>query len=390
MTPAPDAAITYSDQQLAIQRLARQFTREEVAPGAADRDAGAGFDYALYGRVGDLGLPGTMFPEEVGGAGADFLSFCLVLEEIGRADIGLGWTLMVATMGVSSILSGGSAEQVERWMDSYIRPVIDGKATSATASTEPDAGSDTKRIKTRAVRDGDDWVLNGSKAFITNAGLDINAFTTVVCVTDEGRFQTIVVPRDAPGLGVAPPYRKMGLHSSDTREMVFDDCRVPAFNALAAEGDGRRRQVTEFFKARTMLASTAIGCHAESLDLAMTYARQRKAFNQRLVDFQYVQGHLVETALELELSRMMRDKTARLVDAGLPHGKEAAMTKWFCCEAAKRATDRCLQVFGGTGYMDEAPVSRYYRDIRAATIADGATEIQKYIVAREMGFFDPT
>jgi short-chain 2-methylacyl-CoA dehydrogenase len=296
--------------------------------------------------------------------------------------------LMVATMGVTSILSGGSEEQKERWRDEMIRPVIEGRATSATASTEPDAGSDTKRMKTTARRDGDDLVINGSKAFITNAGLDINRFSTVICRTEDGGFSTVVVPQEAPGLTVMPPYRKMGLHSSDTRELAFEDCRVPAFNALAGESDGRRRQVTEFFRARTMLASTAIGLHAECLALAVDYAKQRPAFNQKLVDFQYVQGHLVETALELELSRMLRNKTARLIDAGETHGKEAAMTKWFCCESAKRATDRCLQVFGGVGYMEEAPISRYYRDIRAATIADGATEIQKYIVAREMGFFE--
>ncbi|MEX2238249.1 MAG: acyl-CoA dehydrogenase family protein [Dehalococcoidia bacterium] len=375
----------YSEAQLAIQKLARDFARAEVAPGAAERDAEARFDYELYAKLGQLGLPGTMFAEEYGGAGGDFLSFCLVLEEIGRFDLGLAWTLMVATMGVSSILTGGNAEQVERWKDTYLRPVVEGRATSATASTEPDAGSDTKRMRTTALRDGDDWVINGSKAFITNAGLEINLFSTVICRTEDGGFSTIVVPNDAPGLTIMPPYRKMGLHSSDTRELAFEDCRVPALNALAAEADGRRRQVTEFFKARTMLSSTAIGLHAQSLDLAVEYAKQRKAFNQRLVDFQYVQGHLVETALELELSRMMRDKTARLIDAAEPHGKEAAMSKWFCCEAAKRATDRCLQVFGGTGFMDEAPISRYYRDIRAATIADGATEIQKYIIAREMG-----
>jgi short-chain 2-methylacyl-CoA dehydrogenase len=377
-----------SEEQVAIRRLAREFARNEVAPGAAARDAESSFDYGLYARLGDLGFAGTLFPEDYGGSDARFLTFCLVLEEIGRVDLGLSWTLMVATMGVSSILSGGSEEQKQRWRRDYIEPVIKGRATSATASTEPDAGSDTKRIKTRAVRDGDDWVINGSKAFITNAGLEINAFSTVVCRTDDEQFSTIVVPNDAPGLRIMPPYKKMGLRSSDTRELAFQDCRVPAFNALAAESDGRRRQVTEFFKARTMLASTAIGLHAESLGLAVAYARQRPAFNQRLVDFQYVQGLLVETALELELSRMMRDRTARLIDGGQAHGKEAAMSKWFCCEAAKRATDRCLQVFGGVGYMDEAPISRYYRDIRAATIADGATEIQKYIIAREMGFFD--
>jgi butyryl-CoA dehydrogenase len=334
-----------------------------------------------------MGFAGTMFPEEYGGAGADFLSFCLILEELSHYDMGLAWTLMVAAMGVNSILSAGSEEQKDQWREGLIRPVVEGRATSATASTEPDAGSDTKRMRTTAVRDGDELVINGSKAFITNAGLEINLFTTVICRTEDGGFSTVIVPQGAPGMTVMPPYRKMGLHSSDTRELAFDDCRVPATNVLAAEADGRRRQVTEFFKARTMLASTAIGVHAESLALAIDYAKQRPAFNQRLVDFQYVQGHLVETALELELSRLVRDKTARLIDAGEAHGKEAAMTKWFCCEAAKRATDRCLQVFGGVGYMDEAPVSRYYRDIRAATIADGTTEIQKYIIAREMGFF---
>lgn len=379
----------YSDEQEAIRRTVREFARREIAPGAAERDASSEFDYALYRALGDLGVPGLLLPEEYGGGAADPLTFALALEEIARVDLSLAWTVAVAPVGAQLIIALGTEEQKAMWRERWVLPVIRGEATTAAAITEPDAGSDTAAIQTRAVRDGDEWVINGSKAFITNAGLENNAFVTVLCRTEgEGRsFDTIIVPKDAPGYRIMPPYKKMGLRSCDTRELAFEDCRVPAVNRIGSSGGGRGRTLRGFFTARIMLASTALGLADECFDISLAYARGRTTFGRPLVDRQYIQGMLTEMALNNELSRLIRDKAARLQAQGQPHGKEAAMAKWFCCESAKRTADYAVQVFGGTGFMDECPASRYYRDIRAATIADGTTEIQRYIIAREMGFF---
>jgi butyryl-CoA dehydrogenase len=312
----------------------------------------------------------------------------LALQEVGRIDLSLSWTLFVAPVGAYQILALGTDEQKEQWIERWVIPVARGEAVTSGAITEPDAGSDTRNIKTTARLDGDEWVINGSKAFITNAGLDINAFVSVLC-RGEGRggggFDTILVPKGAPGYSIMPAYKKMGLRSCDTRELVFEDCRVPALNRIGSAGKGRGGIVRGFFAARIMLASTALGLAEECLALAREHACQRRAFKRPIAAHQHVQGMLSEMAMNVELSRLIRDKSARLFMEGREHAKEAAMAKWFCCETAKRAADNAVQIFGGMGFMDECAVSRYYRDIRAATIADGTTEIQKHIIAREMG-----
>jgi alkylation response protein AidB-like acyl-CoA dehydrogenase len=234
---------------------------------------------------------------------------------------------------------------------------------------------------------GGEWVINGGKIFISNAGLDICAFAMVLCRTDEG-FGIVIVPRDAPGFTMGPPLRKMGLRSSDTRELFFDDCRVPEMHLLGGRGSGRQAIVGGGFHiTRLYLASQAVGVAAECLELSLAHAKSRQAFRRPIVQFQYIQGMLVEMALEVELARLIRDRACRMHDARQPYAKEAAMAKLFCAEMAKRAADSAVQVFGGAGYMDEAPVSRFYRDIRAAAIAEGTSEVQKYIIARELGCF---
>lgn len=376
----------YTSAHLAIQRTVRDFARKEVAPGAAERDRESRFDYGLYRRLGDLGLPGMPFPQEFGGSGADTIAFCLALEELSRVDMSLALTLWVGIQGALS-MTRGSEEQVAAWRESYIEPTVRGEIVAAGAITEPDAGSDTAAIRTRAVLEDGQWVINGSKIFISNAGLDNCAFAMVLCRTDEG-FAIIIVPTGTPGYNIGPPLRKMGLRSSDTRELSFEDCRVPAVNLLGGRGSGRQAIVAGGFHiTRLYLASNAIGLASECLDLALAHAKSRVAFKRPIIRFQYVQGMLVDMALETELGRLLRDKAARMHDAGQHFAKEAAMAKLFCTEAAKRAADNAVQIFGGLGYMDETPVSRYYRDIRAATIAEGTSEVQKYIIAREMGAF---
>ena len=377
----------YSEEQEATRKMVRSFAENEIAPGAEERDKTGRFDYGLYRRFGELGICGVRFPEDYGGSDADFLTWCLVLEEIGRVDFSLSWSLFVGTGVAGRILSLGTPEQVEQFKDKWIIPVVKGEALGAGAITEPEAGSDTRRIQTTAVQEGDKWVINGTKAFITNAGLDICTVATVICLTDKKKkeFDTILVPVGTPGFKIMPPYRKMGLRSSYTAELAFDDCRVPVFNTLGEKGAGRGDTVQLLATARISLSSTALGLHCACYEQALAYAKMRIAFKKPIFEFQHDQAMLVDIALEMELSRMLRDKAALLIDQGKAHMKEAAMAKYFCCEAANRAANSAVQIHGAMGYMDECAVSRYYRDVRASNIADGTTQIQKWIIAREIG-----
>ena len=378
--------ISYTEEQEAIRRTVRDFTRKEIAPGAAERDETSRFDYGLYKRLCGLGLAGMVFPAKFGGTETDTTSFCLALEEVSRVDMSLALTLWVGVQGAQS-MTHAEDQQIAAWRDRYIAPTIAGEVLSAGAITEPDAGSDTAALKTRAVLDGDDWVLNGNKIFISNAGLENCAFAMVLCRTDEG-FGIVIVPTGTSGYTMGPPLRKLGLRSSDTRELSFDDCRVPAMNLLGGRGSGRQAIVAGgFYITRLYLASQAIGLAAECLDVSLAHAKRRVAFKRPIARFQYIQGMLVDMALEIEAGRLLRDKACEMHDARQYYAKEAAMTKLFCTEMGKRAADHAVQIFGGLGYMDESPVSRYYRDIRAATIAEGTSEVQKYIIARELGCF---
>ncbi|HEX7409350.1 MAG TPA: acyl-CoA dehydrogenase family protein [Candidatus Binatia bacterium] len=377
----------YTEQQEAVRRTVREFARKEVAPGAAERDATGQFDYKLFKRVGEIGVTGMLFPEELGGSNTDLLTYCLALEEIARVDMALSWTTFVSLAVASTVASLGTPEQQALWTDSIVKPVIRGDATTGAAITEPEAGSDNSRMKTRAVLDGDEWVINGSKVFITNAGLANCLGVLVLCRTEgEGwGFDTIFVPTGTPGYKIGSAYKKMGLRSSDTRQLFFEDCRVPKINRMGGAGTGMDRILSGFFIGRVIIASSALGLGEECLAIAAEYAKQRVAFKRPIAKFQYVQGMLTDMALNMELGRLIRDKAARLHADGKVFAKEAAMAKWFITETAKQAADHAVQIFGGMGCMDECPASRYYRDIRASTIGEGTTEIQRYVVAREMG-----
>lgn len=378
----------YNDQQQAIRRLVREFTEKEITPGAEERDRIGEFDYALYRKLGDLGVMGMQFPGEYGGSEHDFLSYCLAIEEISRADVSLAASTWVSVATAQQIVRFGTKEQKERWKNMYVVPVVQGAATTAGAITEPGAGSDTRAARTTAVLDGDEWVINGSKMFITNAGLDNNLFVNVLCITDKPtlEFSYILVPTGTPGYTIMPKLRKIGFRSSSTHELAFDDCRVPAFNLMGGRGIGRRIFVdTMIAEGRLTISSGALGIAVACFEQALAYAKQRIAFKRPITKFQFVQGMLVDMALELETSRMLRDKAALTVDEGSVDMKLSAMAKYFCCESAKRAADYAIQIHGGMGLMDECPVSRYYRDARVTTIPDGTTEIMKWIIAREIG-----
>ncbi len=374
----------YSEAQQLIRQTVRDFARREVAPGAEERDRTSQFDYELWGKLAALGVPGMLYPEEVGGSDAGTLAFCLALEELSRVDMSLGWVLWVGAGGARTMLRG-SAEQVAAWYDRFVLPFGRGEMVSGGGITEPDAGSDTAGIKTTAVRDGDSWVLNGRKMFISNAGLEHCAFVTVLARTEAGHG-LFVVPTGTPGYTMGPPLRKMGLHTADTRALFFDDCRVPSYHLLGGADSGRKQVVgSGFALTRVYLAAQAVGLAAECLDVSVAHARSRIAFRRNIGQFQHVQAMLVDMYVGVEAGRGLRDKAARMSDARQYYVKEAAAAKLYCTEMAKRAADSAVQVFGGMGYMDETPVARYYRDIRAATIAEGTTQVQQHIIARELG-----
>jgi alkylation response protein AidB-like acyl-CoA dehydrogenase len=278
-------------------------------------------------------------------------------------------------------------DQKETWKEKYVFPVVRAEGVGAGVITEPDAGSDTRAIKTTAVLDGDEWVINGTKAFCTNAGLDNCLCVMVLCLTDKEKmtFDTIIVPKGTPGFTVAPKYPKMGVRSAYTSELYFDDCRVPATYLSGPKGAGRRYMMrVGFAMGRIITTTCGIGVHQACLDECMSYAQQRMAFGRPIYAFQYVQGMLVDMYTDLEISRLLRDKAARLVDEGEAPLLEACTVKYWGCEAAVRATNSAVQIFGGLGYVDETPVSRYYRDVRWVTIGDGTSEIQKLVIAREI------
>ena len=257
----------YTPEQRQLQRTVRDFARRELAPGARERDRTGQFDYALYRRLGDLGLPGMTFPAELGGGGADTLSFCLAIDEVSRVDLSIGLTLWVGIQGGQTLLRSAQHGHPE-WLDDYVRPIVRGEMVGAGAITEPDAGSDTAAIRTRAVLDGDEWVINGAKIYISNAGMENCAFVTPLCRTDEG-FALFLVPRGTPGYHISPPLQKMGLRSADTRELSFDNCRVPAGHVLGGRGSGRAAVVgSGFALTRIYIASNGVGLAAKWLRLA--------------------------------------------------------------------------------------------------------------------------
>lgn len=378
----------YTEAQNTIRKMARRFAETEVAPGAPERDRTQEYDWSLHKRQGELGFMGMIFPKELGGSDVGFLAFCLAVEEVSRADLSVAVGPGATALAALQIWELGTDAQKEVWKDEYVIPAIKGDKYIAAAITEPGAGSDVSGIRTTAVLDGDEWVINGSKAFISGAGLPQNACTLVVCWTDKakGEMSTILVPRGTPGYIVGAKYHKMGARSFDTRELVFDNCRVPAFNLLGRRGGGRA-DINQglLAKARIANATSGLAVGMAAYDKALAYAQQRVAFKRTISQFQFIQQMLVDSALNIELGRMIRDRAALAVDAGATDIKLSGMAKYFCNESAKHICDWALQIHGSLGYMDECDVSRYYRDIRFMTIADGSTEIQKWILARAIG-----
>jgi alkylation response protein AidB-like acyl-CoA dehydrogenase len=371
-------------EQAMIRNLARQFADERVAPGASRRDKTGEFPIDLVKEMGKLGLFGIPFSEEVGGMGGDTVSYALAVEEISRADASLGITLAAhCSIGMGPVYYFGTKEQKERWLPGAAR----GEYLASFGLTEPGAGSDSAGTKTTAVREGDEWVLSGSKSYITNAYYCGFIVCTAVTDPEKGHrgISAFILPNPTPGFTIGPAYEKMGLHSSDTRPLYFDGVRIPAENLLGQPGEGFKQFMITLDGGRISIGAMAVGIAQAAYDAALKYAKERVQFGQAISKFQAIQFKLADMAMEIELARTMVLKAAWLKDQGRPFTKEGAMAKLFASEVAVRAANQAIQIHGGAGYMEDFPVSRFWRDAKLTEIGEGTSEIQRLVIAKQIG-----
>src|SRR5581483_9924560 len=324
-------------------------------------------------------------PEEYGGSGGDFTSICVAIEELGRVDQSIGITLEAGMgLGINPILTYGTEEQKQRWLPDLAA----GRALAGFGLTEPEAGSDAGATRTRAELDGDDWVINGAKAFITNSGTDITSVITVTARTGPDEISTIMIPSGTPGLTVEPGYHKLGWHISDTHGLSFDDCRVPAENLLGVRGNGFRQFLHVLDDGRIAIPALAVGLAQGCLDVSRTYALERHTFGSPIGSRQSVAFSLSDLATQVEAARLLTYKAAALKDADRPLAEvkqAASMAKLFSSDVAMTAARTATQIFGGNGFMEEFPVARFYRDAKILEIGEGTSEVQRLVIARGLG-----
>jgi short-chain 2-methylacyl-CoA dehydrogenase len=374
-----------SEEQESFRKVVRDFAESEIAPHAEEWDRTHTFPVDAVLAMGELGLFGLPFPEEYGGSGADFTTLCLAIEELARVDSSMAITLEAGVgLGANPIYQYGTEEQRQQWLPDLCA----GRALGAFGLTEPEAGSDAGATKTRAILDdaAGEWVIDGAKAFITNSGTPITSVITVTARTGgPGEISTLMVPAGAPGLEVEPPYRKMGWHASDTHGLRFDGCRVPEANLLGALGRGFAQFLAILDDGRTAIAAMAVGVAQGCLELSVAYAKERQAFGGPIGRHQGVAFKCADMAVAVENARNLVYKAAWLREQGRPIREAAAMAKLYASEIAVDATREAVQIHGGYGFIDETPVSRYYRDAKILEIGEGTSEIQRLILARGLG-----
>jgi short-chain 2-methylacyl-CoA dehydrogenase len=370
------------DEAELLRRTVRDFAEHEVAPVAAELDRTKSFPYDLVARMGELGWMGIPFPEEVGGAGGSTLQYALAVEELTRVDSSVAITMCAHTsLGTQPIYLFGTAEQRER----YLPDLCAGRTLGAFGLTEPEAGSDAGNTKTRAsLRDGD-WVIDGAKQFITNAGTDLPGHVAITALTGEGEISNLIVERGTPGYEPGEPYRKMGWNASDTRPLSFDGCRVPEENLLGPRGAGFKQFLRILDIGRIGVAAMGVGLAQGALDEALKYAKERRAFGKPISKFQAIQAKLADISCELEAARLLTYKAAWLKDQGRDFTLTAAQAKLKTGRLAVRATEEAVQIHGGYGFIEEYPVCRFYRDAKILTIGEGTDEVQQMVIARALG-----
>jgi len=372
-----------SEEHQMIRDALRSFAQERLAPQAARWDREHVFPKDELKELAALGAFGVAVPEEYGGAGLDYVALALVLEEIAAGDGGISTIISVNNCPVCSIaMMYASEEQKQRWL----RPLASGELLGAFALTEPHTGSDAAALRTTATRDGDSYVINGSKQFITSGKYGDVAI--VMAVTDKAAgkkgISAFWVPVDTPGYIVAGIEQKMGQHSSDTAQIVFDNCRIPAANLIGEEGMGYKIALSGLEGGRIGIASQSVGMARAAYEAALAYAKERESFGKPIFEHQAVQFRLAEMAMKIEAARQLILHAAAMKDAGLPCLKEAAMAKLFASEMAERVVSSAMQVFGGYGYVADFPVERIYRDVRVCQIYEGTSDIQKILIARAL------
>jgi short/branched chain acyl-CoA dehydrogenase len=366
----------------AFREVVRGFAETEIAPHATEWDRDHTFPLGVVRKMGDLGLFGLPFPEEYGGSGGGLLPLCIAIEEIARVDASVAITLEAGvSLGASPIYRYGTSDQRARWLPD----LVSGRALAAFGLTESEAGSDTSAARTRARLDGGEWVIDGEKSFITNSGTPITSLVTITVRTGPGEISAIVVPAGTPGFTVDPPYRKMGWHASDTRGLRFDECRVPFGNLLGERGRGIPEFLAILDEGRVAVAALGVGMIQGCLEHSVAYARERHAFGKSIGSYEAVAFKCADMQVAADAARLLTYRAAWLRDQGRPFRQEAAVAKLFASEAAVDATRQATQIFGGYGFMDETPVSRFYRDAKVLEIGEGTSEIQRMVIGRTLG-----
>jgi alkylation response protein AidB-like acyl-CoA dehydrogenase len=371
-----------TDEQRNIRDLVHDFAQNEVRPVAEELDREKRFPYEIVKKLGDLGLMGMPFPQEYGGGGTDNLSYAIAVEELTRVDSSVAITMAAHTsLGTWPVYAFGTEEQKQE----LLPDLCSGRKLGAFGLTEPEAGSDAGNVKTRATLEDDEWVIDGAKQFITNAGTDISGHVAITAKTGENEISNILVPKGTPGYEQGEPYRKMGWNASDTRPLSFDGARVPADNLLGPRGQGFKQFLQTLDGGRIGVAAMGVGLAQGALDEALAYAKERRAFGQPISKFQAIQGKLADIATEIEGARLMTYEAAWLKDQGRSFTLVAAKAKLKTGRLAVRATEEAVQIHGGYGYIEEYPVCRHYRDAKILTIGEGTDEVQQMVIARALG-----
>jgi alkylation response protein AidB-like acyl-CoA dehydrogenase len=370
-------------EQRQVRDVARDFAQAELGDKIAPYDTRHEFPHEIVAKLGPLGFLGVVVPEEYGGAGLDYVSYALIVEELNRGDASVGITMWAHnSLCTNHVNLFASPEQKARWLPQLAR----GEMLGAWGLTEPGSGSDAAALRTRAERRGSEYVLNGSKAFITNAS--VGGIAVVMARTDAAKgakgISALVVEKGTRGFSAGTPYRKLGLHASDTAELIFEDARVPADHLLGVEGQGFVQAMQVLEGGRIAMAAMSVGIAQAAVDAAIKYMKQRSAFGKTLAEFNGLQGMIADLATEVEVARLLLLRAAYLKDSGKPAMHAAAMAKVFASETAMKAATKAVQIHGGAGYITEFPVERIFRDAKLTEIGEGTSEVQRLVIAREI------
>ena len=369
-----------SEEHEMIRKMVRDFAKKEVEPTAAERDEEERFDMGIFEKMAGLGLTGIPWPEKYGGIGSDYLAYCIAVEELSRVCASTGVTLSAHTsLAGWPIFTFGTEEQKQK----YLKPMAEGTKIGAYGLTEPGSGSDASSMKTTVRRNGDHYILNGSKIFITNGGIaDIYIVFALLNPEDKRSSTAFIIEKDFEGFSVGKKERKLGIRSSPTTEIIFEDCKVPAENLLGEEGQGFKIAMMTLDGGRNGIAAQAVGIAQGALDAAVEYAKERKQFGRPVADNQAISFKLADMATNIEASRLLTYQAAWLESEGLPYGKESAMSKLMAGDTAMKVTTDAVQIFGGYGYTKDYRVERYMRDAKITQIYEGTQEIQRLVISR--------